>query len=210
MTINEKIKYLRRSRHMSQQELAEAVGFRTASAVNKIEAGLRSVNNDKLIAFARALGVSASYLLDESESENDCSYNYNGMQSYDGGVPLIGSIACGAPIFADENVECILALPPDVHADFALRCRGDSMINARIFDGDIVYIRSQPDVENGDIAAVLVGDEATLKRVHKYKNKLVLSPENPMYSDLVYMDSELEQVRILGRAEAFLSRIKSN
>lgn len=210
MTINEKIKYLRRSKHISQQELAEAVGFRTASAVNKIEAGLRSVNNDKLIAFARALGVSASYLLDDGETDSGGAYYYNNSHESAGTVPLIGSIACGAPIFADENIECSLVLPPDVNADFALRCRGDSMINARIFDGDIVYIRSQPDVENGDIAAVLIGDEATLKRVRKYKNKLVLSPENPMYSDLVYCDSELEQVRILGRAEAFLSRIKNN
>lgn len=210
MTINERIKYLRRSRHMSQQELADAVGFRTASAVNKIEAGLRNVNNEKLISFAKALGVSASYLLDGSEDDSDGAYYYNNTRSAGGTVPLIGSIACGLPILADENTECSLALPPDVNADFALRCRGDSMINARIFDGDIVYIRSQPDVDNGDIAAVLIGDEATLKRVHKYKNKLVLSPENPMYSDLVYRDSELEQVRILGRAVAFLGFIKLN
>ena len=201
MTTNEKIKYLRRSKGMSQQMLADAVGFRTASAVNKIEAGLRSINNDKLILFADALGVTPAYLLSPDD-------DYYTVSQPEGTVPLIGTIACGAPIFASENTECLIALPPDVRADFALRCKGDSMINARIFDGDIVYIRSQPEVENGDIAAVLIGEEATLKRVRRYTSKLVLSPENPMYSDLVYTDSELEQIRILGKAVAFLSTVK--
>lgn len=82
------------------------------------------------------------------------------------------------------------------------------MINARIFDGDIVYIHSQPDVENGEIAAVLIGNEATLKKVYKYPNKLVLSPCNPMYDDLVYSEEQLENVRILGKAVLFVSVVR--
>ena len=82
------------------------------------------------------------------------------------------------------------------------------MINARIFDGDIVYIRQQPDVEDGEIAAVLIGDEATLKKVHKYPNKIVLSACNPMYDDYVYANEQLDEIRILGKAVAFFSVIK--
>ena len=206
MTTNEKIKYLRKRKSMSQQQLAEAVGFRTASAVNKIEAGIRGISGPKLIAFANALNTTPSYLLSPiSEEFVNPPSNLNCGERK---VPLIGTIACGLPILAQENTEDMLALPPDINADFALRCRGDSMINAHLFDGDIVYIRRQPDVENGDIAAVLIGDEATLKRVRKYPSKLVLSPENPMYNDLVYEDSRLDDVHILGKAVAFLGYIR--
>ncbi|MBR5825467.1 MAG: XRE family transcriptional regulator, partial [Clostridia bacterium] len=95
-----------------------------------------------------------------------------------------------------------------VNADFALRCKGDSMINARIFDGDIVYIRQQSDVDDGEIAAVLIGEEATLKKVYKTENKLVLRPCNPMYDDLVYSNDALDSVRILGKAIMFTSLIR--
>lgn len=123
-------------------------------------------------------------------------------------VPLIGAIACGEPILAVENIDSYINMAEDINADFALKCKGDSMINARIFDGDIVYIRTQEDVDDGEIAAVLIGDEATLKRVHKYPSKLVLSPCNPMYDDLVYRNEELNDIRILGKAVAFLSAIR--
>lgn len=86
-------------------------------------------------------------------------------------VPLVGTIACGTPTLAEENIEAFIRMSENINADFALRCRGSSMINARIFDGDIVFIRQQPDVENGEIAAVLIEGEATLKRIYKYKNR---------------------------------------
>lgn len=123
-------------------------------------------------------------------------------------VPLVGTIACGTPITAVENIEDYIDMSEDVHADFALRCKGDSMINARIFDGDIVYIRQQPDVENGEIAAVLIDDEATLKRVFKHKDSLELRAENPTFPSLYYEGSELETIRILGKAVAFLSEVR--
>lgn len=120
-------------------------------------------------------------------------------------VPLLGTIACGEPILAEQNVEAYVNVNSDIAADFALKCKGDSMINARIFDGDIVYIRSQPDVDDGEIAAVLIDSEATLKRVRKLPNKLILSPCNPMYDDLIYTAEQLNSVRILGKAVAFTS-----
>lgn len=123
-------------------------------------------------------------------------------------VPLVGTIACGEPILADENIEDYVPMPTDTKGTFALRCKGDSMINARIFDGDIVFVREQPDVENGEIAAVLIGNDATLKKVYKYDNRLELRPENPTYKVMNYEGPELEKIRILGKAISFYSNIK--
>ena len=125
-------------------------------------------------------------------------------------VPLLGEIACGEPIFAEEQFGNFISTSEDVEADFCLRAKGDSMIGARIHDGDVVFIRSQPSVENGEIAAVIVDGEATLKRVYFYpgEGKLVLSPENPAYAPLVFVSAELSTVRILGKAVAFQSRVK--
>ena len=123
-------------------------------------------------------------------------------------VPLVGSIACGTPILAEENLDGAVEAPDHVHADFALRCKGDSMINARIFDGDIVYIRQQETVEHGEIAAVLVGDEATLKRVYMYDDCISLEAENPRYKPMVYRGEDMNAVRILGKAVAFTSAIQ--
>lgn len=125
-------------------------------------------------------------------------------------IPLLGEIACGEPIFADEQRTEYIIADEDIDADYCLRCDGDSMIGARIMDGDIVFIRSQEMVNNGEIAAVIIGDNATLKRVYYYPqdNKLVLTPENPKYAPFVYVGDELEQIRILGKAVAFQSCIE--
>ena len=123
-------------------------------------------------------------------------------------LPLLGSIACGAPILADEHIEEYIDIPKHIHADFALTCKGDSMINARIFDGDIVYIRQHDSVDNGEIAAVLIDNEATLKRVKIYDDDISLEPENPMYKPLVFWNEEMNDVRILGKAVAFTSAIR--
>lgn len=121
--------------------------------------------------------------------------------------PMLGEIACGKPIFADEDREHYIMADMDIDANFCLTAKGDSMINARIFNGDIVFIKEMPIVENGDIAAVIIDDEATLKRVYYYpdQGKLVLNPENPTHAPLVYVGEELNSIRILGRAVYFMS-----
>lgn len=124
-------------------------------------------------------------------------------------IPLLGTIACGTPILADENIEDYVGLPEHVCADFALRCKGDSMINARVFDGDIVYIKKQPTVNNGEIAAVLIGDEATLKYVNLYPNKIVLEAANPTFEDIVCCEEEMNDVIIMGKAVAFTSLVRA-
>ena len=122
-------------------------------------------------------------------------------------IPLLGTIACGEPILAQENIESEIDIPEDIKADFALRCSGNSMIDARILDGDIVYIHQQPTVNNGEIAAVLIGDEATLKRVYLTGNTLTLVACNAAYEPLVYTNEQLNDIRILGKAVGFTSKI---
>lgn len=125
-------------------------------------------------------------------------------------VPLLGIISCGEPIFCNEEHESYMVVGTDIEADFCLKAKGDSMINARIMDGDIVFIRQQPFVDNGDIAAVLIDNEVTLKRVYYYKddNMMSLNPENPLYKPFIYTGEELNHIKILGKAIAFQSDIK--
>ncbi len=121
-----------------------------------------------------------------------------------GRAPLLGRIACGEPILAEENIEDYVDLPKHITADFALECRGDSMIGAGIQDGDVVYIRQQPEVENGQIAAVLVGDEeATLKRFYFDGQAIQLVAENPKFAPMVFTGEDINKVRVIGRAVAF-------
>ena len=125
-------------------------------------------------------------------------------------LPILGEIACGSPIFAEENIEGYASPCYGHKADFCLYAKGDSMVGARIYDGDLVFVRRQSKVENGDIAVVLVDDSATLKRVYLYpqEQKLVLAPENPKYKPLVFIGQELEQIQILGKAVAFPSGVR--
>lgn len=176
------------------------------------EKGDREPNSEMLIKLADYFGTSVDYLICRSDEEKTDNLifgkgNIIPLPSSKE-IPLLGTIACGEPILASENIEMFIKVDETIPADFALKCKGDSMINARIFDGDIVYIRQQPDVDDGEIAAVLIGEEATLKRVHKYPNKLVLSACNPMYDDFVYSGSELEEIRIIGKAIFFMSAVR--
>ena len=118
-------------------------------------------------------------------------------------VPLIGAIACGDPITAMENREGEIDVPEDIRCDFALRCKGNSMIGAGIHDGDAVYIRIQPEVENGQIAAVRIGDEATLKRVYLHTDHIELRPENPDYESIIRRREEMNDVHIEGKAVGY-------
>lgn len=119
-------------------------------------------------------------------------------------VPLLGTIACGEPILAVEEADETTDVPEDINADFALRCKGDSMVNAGIQDGDIVYIRHQEMVENGEIAAVMVGDEeATLKRFKRTGDTVLLIPENSSYDPLVFRREEMNTLRIVGKVVGY-------
>lgn len=204
MKTHETIKALRERLGLSQEELARKVGYKDRSSVAKVEAGVVDLSESKLSAFAGALGVSTACLLG---LESPLPSNVRPMPAMRR-LPLIGSIACGAPILAEEHIEGYVDVPENIRADFSLTCRGDSMTGARIFDGDIVYIRQQETVENGEIAAVLIGSEATLKRVRLFGDHISLEPENPMYRPITLWDEEMNTVRILGKAVAFTSMIR--
>lgn len=124
--------------------------------------------------------------------------------------PLLGEIACGEPIYASEDRESYIMAGADIQADFCLIAKGDSMTGARILDGDIVFIRKQEMVEEGEIAAIVIDDEATLKRVYyDSKNNIIqLVADNPAYKPLVYQGDELNMIHILGKAVAFQSDVR--
>ena len=207
METHENIKILREHLGLSQEALAEKVGYGDRSSIAKIEAGKVDLSQSKIAAFASALNVTPAQLMGLDIEGPYLPTNIIPMpKTYKG--PLIGTIACGQPILALEENDEVVVVPENIKADFALCCKGDSMINARIFDGDIVYIRKQPEVETGEIAAVRIGDEATLKRVRLYPDKIILEPANPMYEPLVYRGEELNDIEILGKAVAFTSIVR--
>lgn len=209
MTIYERIKQLRIEKGLSQFELAKLVGYEGRSAISKVEKGQLDISSRVLKKYADALGVSPAYLLFGEENKIDFGFE-NVLPVEKKRFPLLGKIACGEPIFADEERESYVEAGTEIDADFCLKCKGDSMTGARIFDGDIVFIRRQDMVENGEVAAVVIDDEATLKRVFydPEKGKMVLQAENPRFQPLVYVGDELNEIRILGKAVAFQSDVK--
>lgn len=123
-------------------------------------------------------------------------------------IPLLGDIACGEPIICNQEYDLYINVAANLNADFCVRAKGDSMINARIFDGDLVICKKQPTVENGEIAVVIIDNEATLKRFYKHENSIELRPENPLHKPINFSDAEQESVRILGKAVAFQSLVR--
>ena len=215
MTIGERVRAARLKKGYTQEELAHKLGYKSRSSVNKIETE-RDIPRSMVVKLAELLDVTPSYLMgwEEQSSENNSKNDI--IQKYDNirpvqlrRFPLLGEIACGKPIFAEEDRESIVMADMDIQADFCLRAKGDSMVGARIHDGDIVFIREMPLVENGEIAAVIINDEATLKRVFYFpeNGKLILNPENPNYEPLVYVGDELNEIRILGKAVYFMSAL---
>lgn len=202
-----KIKELRETTGMSARKFAAEMGLKYTTYYG-YEKGTREPGADFIAAFASYFGVSVDYLLGIEDSRLPSNLAPLPKMKK---IPLVGSIACGQPILAEEHITDYIDLPGHIKADYALSCKGDSMINAGINDGDIVYIRKQETVENGQIAAVLVEDgntEATLKRFYFSGNTVMLNAENPEYAPLVYVGEEIENVHVIGLAVAFTHIIK--
>lgn len=214
MQLNERIKQIRIRHGYSMSEFAKLIGC-SKSAIGMYETGQRKPKYEILESIADTFNVDMNYLLGKSDTERLENFTLSSQFSNlfpieKKKIPLLGDIACGKPIYADEDRESYVIAGTNVNADFCLRAKGDSMIGARILDGDIVFIQKADIVNNGEIAAVIIEDEATLKRVYYYpeSQKLVLNAENPKYEPLVYVDSELEQIHILGKAVAFQSDVR--
>lgn len=163
----------------------------------------------RIEVIAKALNTTAQFIMgwDENKSYNNDIFSIPRINPIPKTYkrPRLGAIACGEPILAEENIEAYDDIPDSIKCDFTLICKGDSMVNARINDGDIVYIKQQSQVDNGEIAAVLIDNEATLKRVYIYEDKVVLQPENTKYPPFVYTKEDMNNIRILGKAVGFTS-----
>ena len=202
-----RIRDLRQQQGLTLEQVALSVGV-GKSTVRKWETGMiANMRRDKIAALANALHTTPEYLMGWEKKEIIAD-NIFPIEKHR--FPLLGNIACGEPIYAEEDRELYVDVGTSIKADFCLRAQGDSMIGARIFDGDIVFIRKQDMVEDGEIAAVLIGDNATLKRVYydREHNVLSLFSENPAYPTQRYTGDVLNTIRILGKAIAFQSDVR--
>lgn len=210
LSMGEKIKLLRAQHELTLEQVAQKVGV-GKSTVRKWETGIiANMKRDKISALAEALYTTPAYLMgwEEPKQQDDAEkalYEKLGIMPVSKKkIPLLGNVACGEPIYAEQSVEAFISVDEGLEADFCLRAKGDSMVNARIFDGDVLFVKKQAMVDDGDIALVIVEDEATVKRVYydRENNVLQLVPDNPKYKIMRYVGAELNQIRILGKIVA--------
>ena len=201
-------------RGIRASELAKRTGLSKAR-ISQYVNGKFVPKSDAILQIAEALGVSELWLLGKTDDPSPtpsvslpCPDNLSPLRLRR--FPMLGEIACGLPILAVEDTEGAYVTAADTNAHFCLTAKGDSMIGSRIYDGDEVFIQQTDVVENGEIAAVVVEGEATLKRVYYYpeEQKLILKADNPDYEPLVFTGPVLETVHILGRAVAFQSKLR--
>lgn len=194
-----RIRQRREELGMSQEELAARMGYRSKSSITKIEKGINDIPQNKLEDFAAALETTTAWLLGLEVEAVPVPAGFEPLPRMTQ-VPLVGSIACGTPITAEQNIERYIGVPADWHADFALTCHGDSM-SPTIRDGDIVCIRLQPEVEQGEIAAVRIGEEATLKHFHRQGDTVMLLADNAaVCPPMIYAGPQLAEIQIEGKA----------
>ena len=205
MSIAENIKRIRLEHGLSQAELGKIAGV-SDKAVSTWELGIKVPRMGAVEKMANYFGIAKSVIVDDVQpapaKKPTIPPGFMPMPKMRK-VPLIGAIACGDPITAMQNIEKLVDVPENIRCDFALRCKGDSMIGAGIHDGDAVYINIQPEVENGEIAAVRIGDEATLKRVYIHQDYIELRPENPAYESIIRRKEEMNDVHIEGKAVGY-------
>lgn len=203
--LGDRLKELRESRNLSQTEVATRIGI-TKQSLYKYENGLiKNIPIDKIEALANYYDVSPSLIMGWKDDLNNIPgiINFNKVVR----VPILGEIACGDPILCQENFDgYFIADPSIVSADFAIYADGDSMVDADINNGDLVFIKQTPTVENGAICAVLIDDTTTLKRFFKSEDQIILQPENNKYQPIIITEEDMRDVRILGEMVGVYSR----
>ncbi|MBR5287168.1 MAG: helix-turn-helix domain-containing protein [Clostridia bacterium] len=194
------LKKLRRERSLSQDELAALLGT-TKQVISRYENGQRVPRLSVVTDYARKLGVPLSALTGEEEAPEAAA---GGRR-----VPILGGAACGEPIYNPSDGTEYIVVDDDIPCDFALIAQGDSMTGDRIYSGDVVFIRRQDTVRDGEIAAVALDNELTLKHVRRLRGAdgsvvfTQLLPSNPAYSPIdIGGEDETRMVRILGKAVA--------
>ncbi len=212
---SERLKEIMNTRGLKQVDILEKAkpycqkyGVRLGrNDLSQYVSGKVTPGQEKLTVLGLALGVTEAWLMGyDVPMERDNREKISSLPHQDfkpvskRKYKYLGEIACGEPIFADEQYETYIELDSDIHADFVLKAKGDSMINARIHDGDIVFIKEQPDVNDGEIAAVIIDDEATLKRVYKYDDYIMLNAENPAYKPIQIQKTDAKNIQIIGKA----------
>lgn len=215
--VGERIEYRRKQLGLTLDDVAQEIGV-AKSTIQRYERGtIETIKLPVIEAIAKIMSVNPAWLCgktDNMEPEQLTTEKYwlpSNLYPLEptSKVPLIGQIACGEPILADENIEDYVDLPRHIRADFALTCRGDSMINAGIREGDVVYIRKQERVENGQIAAVLIDDEATLKRFYFDGVSIRLMAENPSFPTKIFVGEEMNNVHIVGLAVGYTHALEA-
>ena len=210
MDFKDKIKFNREKLGYTLEELSKLVGV-SAPTIQRYESGeIKNVRRDKISKLAKALNISPAYLMGwEDENSDPILENIPGIITPVKlkKIPILGTIACGNPILAEENYDGYFMIDENLpYSDFILRAKGDSMIDANIHEGDLVFFRKQNDVDNGTIAAVLIDDEATLKRVNKSNDTLILQPCNTNYNPIIINKSDNKKVLILGQMVGVYSK----
>lgn len=200
---------LRKEKDLTMDELAKAINMQDENAnlnksiISRYENNIHKPSRFTIVEdLANFFGVTTDYLMCRTNDKYGEDIKYKE-------IPILGIIAAGVPILAQQDIIGYEYTSPNEDIDFCLKVKGDSMIGARIYDGDIVYIRRQPEVENGEIAAVQIdGEEATLKRIYIVGGNIILHPENPIYKDKIFSRKDKKMVQILGKAIYFKSEVK--
>lgn len=214
MRIGEIIKRYRDEHSLSMRDFGKKAEI-SASYVAKLESDIENKSTltiTKIGSIARAMGLTADQLLEQMDNTTLKARQIpkNIFVPKFKKVPKLGEIPCGKPIYANEEYGEFGEIEESVNADFCLTAKGDSMTGARIHDGDLVFCRNTEMVDNGQIAAVIIEDSATLKRFYYYPEKdlVILRAENPDYEDQIYSGEELNQIHVIGQAVAFQSYVK--
>lgn len=197
MTVGKRIKLRRESLGLSVDDVAKKLGKNRATVYRYESDEIENLPTTILEPLAKILRVSPAYLMGW---ENIIPYRTKK-------VPMLGRIAAGKPIMATEGCEYYVEINESLHVDFCLQIQGDSMIDARILDGDLVFVRQQPVVENGEIAVVSIDNEVTLKRFYKNDGGVILKPENSKYQPRYYTEKDFKDIRVLGKAIFFQSKL---
>lgn len=216
MSLSEFLRNYRAEHELSMDELAKRCGL-SKPYISMLEKNRNSRNGKSITPsirtyekIAHGVGLTVDSLMKLINGNERVALMSSDISSLKNIVSIIGQIAAGKPILADEHIEAFLPCDTGVHADFGLIVSGDSMIGADIHDGDVVFIRSQPIVDDGQIAAVRIDDDATLKRFYKNPDGdgCTLVSMNPKYPPMVFNSGNCDSIQIIGLAVAKYSVIK--